>query len=78
MFTEVRGVGAVWAAQLGGDDETPRGLRIRDRMLDLGVVCRSINGAISFCPPLVIDDADVARLVDITQQAVGEIPAGSS
>ena len=72
MFVEVRGVGAMWAAQLDGEDCTPRGLEIRDRMLELGVACRSINGAISFCPPLVMEDRDVDRMVDVCAQAVRE------
>lgn len=70
LFTEVRGVGAVWAALISGDDVTARGLEIRDRMLELGVICRSINGALAFCPPLVMEDRDVDLVVDICQQAV--------
>ncbi|MFT7474506.1 MAG: putrescine aminotransferase [Verrucomicrobiales bacterium] len=72
MFAEVRGVGAVWAAQLGGEDPTARGLQVRDRMLELGVLCRAINGAIAFCPPLIMGDADVDELVDVCAQAVRE------
>jgi putrescine aminotransferase len=73
MFVEVRGRGAIWAAQLGGEDVTARGIAIRDRMLDLGVACRAINGAIAFCPPLTIEDEDIDRIVDICAQAVREL-----
>lgn len=72
LFAEVRGVGALWAAEISGEDITTRGLQIRDRMLELGVVCRSINGAIAFCPPLIMGDADVDELVDVCAQAVRE------
>jgi len=72
LFSEVRGVGAIWAAQITGDDATVRGIAIRDRMLELGVICRAINGAIAFCPPLVIDDADIDTVVDVCGQAVRE------
>ena len=72
LLAEVRGVGALWAAQISGEDRTTRGLQIRDRMLELGVVCRSINGAIAFCPPLIMGDADIDELVDVCAQAVRE------
>ncbi len=72
LFDEVRGVGAIWAAQIVGDDITTRGIAIRDRMLELGVICRAINGAVAFCPPLIIEDVDVDTIVDVCAQAVRE------
>lgn len=72
LFTEVRGVGAIWAAQIAGDDITERGFSMRDRMLELGVVCRAINGAIAFCPPLTIQDADIDTVIDVCAKAVRE------
>ena len=41
-------------------------------MLELGVACRAINGAIAFCPPLIIEDEDIDKVVDICAQAVRE------
>lgn len=70
LFSEVRGVGAIWAAQIAGDDVTARGIAIRDQMLELGVIYRAVNGAIAFCPPLVIDDADIDTVFDVCGQAV--------
>ena len=49
------------------------GIAIRDRMTDLGVICRAINGALAFCPPLVMSDADVDLMVDVAAQAIREI-----
>lgn len=64
-----RGVGAIWAAHLNNDDlETT--IAVRDRMLDLGVVARPIGDSIAFCPPLVMNDADVDTMVDVLSQAV--------
>ena len=57
-----RGRGAVWAAALRPDQDA---VRIRDRMLELGAITRAINDCNTFCPPLVISDADVDRLLDI-------------
>ena len=72
LFSEVRGIGAIWAAQITGDDQTTRGIAIRDRMLELGVICRAINGAVAFCPPLIMEDADIDTVVDVCAQAVRE------
>lgn len=65
----VRGVGAVWAAQLANPDPL-FSVAVRDRMLDLGVVARPIADAIAFCPPLVIEDVDIDRCVDALADAI--------
>jgi putrescine---pyruvate transaminase len=55
----VRGAGGMWAAVLHeGVDAT----RVRDRMLDHGVISRPIGpGVLAFCPPLVIEDHQIER-----------------
>ena len=58
----VRGRGAVWAAALRPDQDA---VAIRDRMLSLGAITRAINDCNTFCPPLVITDAEIDRLLDI-------------
>ena len=58
----VRGRGAVWAAALRPDQDS---VKIRDRMLELGAITRAINDCNTFCPPLVITDAELDRLLDI-------------
>jgi adenosylmethionine-8-amino-7-oxononanoate aminotransferase len=65
----VRGVGAVWAAQLPTDDPAYT-VGVRDRMLDLGVVARPIGDSIAFCPPLIIEDVDIDRCVDALAEAI--------
>jgi adenosylmethionine-8-amino-7-oxononanoate aminotransferase len=58
-----RGDGAVWAAGLRADQDA---VAIRDRMLTGGVITRAINSdTLTFCPPLVITDAEVDRIVDV-------------
>jgi adenosylmethionine-8-amino-7-oxononanoate aminotransferase len=62
VVEQVRGDGAVWAVGLAaGQDPTA----IRDRMLGVGVITRAIGtDTLSFCPPLVITDDDIDRVVD--------------
>lgn len=68
LVAEVRGDGAVWAvAQNPGVDP----MVVRDRMLDMGVITRAVGtDTNTFCPPLVIDDSDVDRIIDVLTQAV--------
>ena len=72
LLTEVRGVGAIWAGQITGAT-TEQGLQVRDRMTELGVICRAINGALAFCPPLIIENNDIDLMVDTASHAINEI-----
>jgi putrescine---pyruvate transaminase len=57
-----RGEGAVWAAGLRGDQDA---VAVRDRMLAAGVITRAIGAdTLTFCPPLVITDEQIDRIVD--------------
>jgi len=69
---EVRGVGALWAARLNNDD-TETTTKIRDHMLDLGVIVRPLYDSIAFCPPLVMDDADIDHMIYVLAQAIREV-----
>jgi adenosylmethionine-8-amino-7-oxononanoate aminotransferase len=67
VFSEVRGLGAMWAASLptGCDAMT-----VRDAMLnDHGVVVRALNDTLVFCPPLVITDGQIDRILDAVDAA---------
>jgi adenosylmethionine-8-amino-7-oxononanoate aminotransferase len=58
-----RGDGAVWAAGLRADQDA---MAIRDRMLAGGVITRAIGAdTLTFCPPLVITDEQIDRIVDV-------------
>ncbi|WP_322768508.1 aspartate aminotransferase family protein [Frankia sp. Cr1] len=57
---DVRGHGAMWAVDLPGGLAAAE---IRDRMLTHGVIVRPLGSStLAFCPPLVIDLADVDLL----------------
>ena len=72
LLSEVRGVGAIWAGQISGAT-TEQGIAVRDKMTEKGVICRAINGALAFCPPLIIEDQDIDHMIDIAEQAINEI-----
>ena len=72
LLSEVRGVGAIWAGQIEGAT-TEQGLAVRDKMTEKGVICRAINGALAFCPPLIIEDQDIDHMIDIAEKAINEI-----
>jgi adenosylmethionine-8-amino-7-oxononanoate aminotransferase len=62
VIDHVRGTGAVWAAGLRPDQDA---VAIRDAMLAAGVVTRAIGtDTCTFCPPLVITDEQIDRVVD--------------
>jgi adenosylmethionine-8-amino-7-oxononanoate aminotransferase len=61
-IAEARGDVAVWAAGLAPDRDATD---VRDRLLEVGVITRAIGAdTLSFCPPLVISDGDIDRIVD--------------
>ena len=52
----------MWAAGLRPDQQA---MALRDEMLRRGVITRAINAdTLTFCPPLVITDEQVDRIVD--------------
>jgi len=62
VVEQVRGDGAVWAVGLAPEHDPTA---IRDQMLGLGVITRAIGtDTLSFCPPLVITDDEIDRVVD--------------
>ena len=70
IIDQVRGDGAVWAAGLRADQSS---VKIRDRMLQLGVITRAINlDTNTFCPPLVITDGEIDKLLDALATAASE------
>ncbi len=66
----VRGDGAIFAAGLRTDQDATA---VRDRMQDLGVITRAIGtDTLTFCPPLVITDEQIDRVVDAVATALAE------
>ncbi len=67
-----RGIAAIWSAQLAEGTEYAQTCAVRDRMLDLGVICRPIGDSLAFCPPLIIEDDDIDKCLDVMDQAIKE------
>ncbi len=60
-----RGIGGVWAADIGRDS-TP----VKFDMLDRGVMARGVGEAIIWCPPLVVTDAQIATFVEVLEASL--------
>lgn len=61
LVAEVRGAGAVWAVQL---PEGRDAMKDRDGVLEQGVIVRPLGNNLVMCPPLVITEAQIGRMVD--------------
>jgi putrescine---pyruvate transaminase len=69
IIDHARGDGAMWAAGLRSDQNA---VAIRDAMLGRGVITRAINAdTLTFCPPLVITDDQIGRIIDALAAAAG-------
>jgi adenosylmethionine-8-amino-7-oxononanoate aminotransferase len=68
LVTEVRGEGAVWAVELPEGTGAPG---VRDALLGHGVIVRPLGTALAMCPPLVITDDQVDRIVDAMATVLG-------
>jgi putrescine aminotransferase len=60
-----RGTGAVWAAVVGRDAAP-----VRNVMLEKGVIVRPIGEVLALCPPLVITDDEIGRVIDTMADAL--------
>ena len=54
-----RGIGGIWACEIGED-----AIPARDAMIQGGIVCRGIGQALAFCPPLIISDNEIGTIFD--------------
>ena len=54
-----RGIGGIWACEIGED-----AIPTRDAMIQGGIVCRGIGQALAFCPPLIISDNEIGTIFD--------------
>ncbi len=68
LVTEVRGEGAVWAVELNEGVSAPAA---RDGLLGEGVIVRPLGTALAMCPPLVITDEQIDRVVDGLARVLG-------
>jgi L-2,4-diaminobutyrate transaminase len=85
LVGEVRGTALIAALEFVASKDPPQpfdparkvGARVTRRCLELGLITRALPSAdtISFSPPLVITEDEVAELVRIARQAVDEVAA---
>ena len=68
LIASHRGVGAVHAAVL----DRPC-TNVRNDMLRRGVVVRPINDALAICPPLVISDDEIGRIIDTMAESLRSV-----
>ena len=68
LVGQVRGEGAVWAAELPEGRAAPA---VRDALLGEGVIMRPLGTALAMCPPLVITDEQVDHIVDSLAKVLG-------
>jgi len=61
LVTGVRGDGAVWAVELNDGTDAAAA---RDALLHEGVIVRPLGTALAMCPPLIITDEQIDRIVD--------------
>ena len=59
IINSFRGIGGIWACEIGKD-----AIPARDMMISTGVVCRGIGEALAFCPPLIITDDEIGQIFD--------------
>ena len=67
LVAEVRGAGGMWA--IGTTSDRPE-TDIVPRLLEHGVIARSLPGTVTFCPPLVITDEELDRVIGSVRDAV--------
>ncbi len=60
-----RGIGGIWACEIGKD-----AIPVRDMMISNGVVCRGIGEAVAFCPPLIITDDEIGQIFDTLSEVL--------
>ena len=69
LIASYRGEGAVQAAVL----DRPS-MDVRNDMLRRGVIARPINDVLALCPPLVITDDEIGRIIDIMAESLRAVP----
>jgi adenosylmethionine-8-amino-7-oxononanoate aminotransferase len=71
--TSLRGEGAMWAVGFAGHVNA---IEVRDEMLPREVIARPIGtDSMAFCPPFVIDDADIDQCASALAESVAVVAA---
>jgi adenosylmethionine-8-amino-7-oxononanoate aminotransferase len=67
LIVEARGVGGLWAADLGEDSAA-----VRTELLRRGVILRNLGTVLAMCPPLVITDEQLGSVLDHLAEVVAQ------
>jgi adenosylmethionine-8-amino-7-oxononanoate aminotransferase len=71
VVAETRGMAGIWAVDLPDGFDAAA---VRDEMMCRGVIPRPLGvSTIAFCPPLVIDDDDLDRCVEVLAESVAAL-----
>ncbi len=60
VIKSYRGVGAIWAADVGRDSA-----EVKMAMLEKGVFCRGVGESIVWCPPLIMTDEEIGTFIEV-------------
>jgi 4-aminobutyrate--pyruvate transaminase len=83
LVGEARGLGLIGGIELVADKKTKRsfapsaglGAYLVARAQDDGVILRAIGDTVAFCPPLVVNEAEIEQIFDSTLKALDETAA---
>jgi adenosylmethionine-8-amino-7-oxononanoate aminotransferase len=78
---DVRGVGLIARIELVQDKASKQpltpvgatGAKVQQRAQDLGVIFRNVGDVLTFSPPLILTESQADDIVDIIDQALGEV-----
>ncbi len=65
LLASYRGIGGVWAVELGRES-----LTVKTKMLADGVVVRGLGENIIWCPPLVVTDNEIGQFIETMEKAI--------
>ncbi len=65
VIKSYRGVGAVWAAEIGRD-----AVPLKQAMIERGIIIRGVGEAVVFCPPLVVTDDEIGMFIETLDDAL--------
>lgn len=83
LVGEVRGIGLIAAVELVLDKETRTafekpgqlGTQVAARLMEHGVISRAMLDALAFCPPLIVNRADIDGMVSALRTSLDETAA---
>jgi 4-aminobutyrate--pyruvate transaminase len=82
LAVEARGVGLIGALELKNPDASaPAGAlggKVNRAMQERGLISRNMGDAMGFCPPLIVTEAQLDEIFDITEAALDAVARGEA